>query len=334
MKKTTEKNNVSQQMRVRYYVMNLIYRNSGKSVKIPSSRELAARFGIARSTVQLALEKLVQEKYIISKQGVATVTNPVKSLIYLPDTKVPLIGIKIYEGDAFYYGKGLWGVFSAIANELIERKFYIRLMMDAATTPESIEREINESYLDGLILYNTKLEYYQAVSQKFPCILIRNGDLPEVPSSIILSKKCAIAQMAEILKKENRSRIADVVCQSCQNDEFQVCPSLQKIWPDLKVETVEFSKLPELLQKNPPDALIFREQFAEAIQELVDKNGCDTLLFSRKKTLRDMNYKGYCFSFPFEKVACTAADMLNELLNGTKELPPVVIEAELCRNNQ
>ena len=60
MRKASTDSSITQQMRIRYYVMNLIYRSSGKSVRVPSTRELSRRFGIARSTVQLAFEKLIR----------------------------------------------------------------------------------------------------------------------------------------------------------------------------------------------------------------------------------------------------------------------------------
>ena len=60
---------MTQQMRIRYFVMNLIYHSAGKSVKVPSTRELAERFGIARSTVQLAFEQLIKDGFLVCRQG-------------------------------------------------------------------------------------------------------------------------------------------------------------------------------------------------------------------------------------------------------------------------
>ena len=94
MRKAKMENSLmSQQMRIRYYVMNLIYRSSGKSVKVPSTRELSRRFGIARSTVQLAFEKMIQDGYLICRQGAATMTNPLSGFILQPQTKIPLSGV-------------------------------------------------------------------------------------------------------------------------------------------------------------------------------------------------------------------------------------------------
>ena len=88
---------MTQQMRIRYFVMNLIYHNTGKSVKVPSTRELAKRFGIARSTIQLAFEQLIKEGYLVCRQGAATMTNPLSHFVLQPETRNPLIGVKLYE---------------------------------------------------------------------------------------------------------------------------------------------------------------------------------------------------------------------------------------------
>lgn len=131
---------MTQQMRIRYFVMNLVYHNTGKSVKVPSTRELAKRFGIARSTIQLAFEQLIKEGYLVCRQGAATMTNPLSHFVLQPETRNPLIGVKLYEGDAFYYGANFWRSISSVATELTERGFNIRLLMNAAITPESIDR--------------------------------------------------------------------------------------------------------------------------------------------------------------------------------------------------
>ena len=50
-------------LKIRHYVMNLIYRNSNVSVPIESSRVLETRFSIPRALVRKALEKLIQARF-------------------------------------------------------------------------------------------------------------------------------------------------------------------------------------------------------------------------------------------------------------------------------
>ena len=57
-------------LKIRHYVMGILYHAGNTSVQIMSSRELAAHFGIARSTVSLALKELVDDGFLIPKRGI------------------------------------------------------------------------------------------------------------------------------------------------------------------------------------------------------------------------------------------------------------------------
>ena len=83
----TDKRNISsgnrsegqQVLRVWNYVMNIIYHNPGKIVRVPSSRQLAQTLQMSRSTVNLTYDKLIKAEYLISRQGSGTYTNPRRS---------------------------------------------------------------------------------------------------------------------------------------------------------------------------------------------------------------------------------------------------------------
>lgn len=342
MQKTNTNGTMTQQMRIRYYVMNLIYRNSGKSVKVPSTRELSKQFGIARSTVQLAFEKLLQEGYLVSRQGAATMTNPRCSFVLQPQTRNPLIGVKLYEGDAFYYGANFWRIISSVATELTERNFNIRLLMNAATTRESINREIQESYLDGVILIDSSTEYIDAARTQLPCVAIGNAPRTGLPAYIRRSEEKAIRQLAGLLRSQNRTRALDIVTGITGGDEFQTRKQLVQLNPSLQFESFNISAssdplagLRERITGNPPDMILHYEQYAESLQRIADESGRDILLVSRKPPAREVYYNGCFFEFPLDRIGRTAVDMLESLLAGEKELPVQLIEAELnTRMNQ
>ncbi|HBJ95196.1 MAG TPA: hypothetical protein DDZ11_01530, partial [Lentisphaeria bacterium] len=320
---------MTQQMRIRYFVMNLIYHNTGKSVKVPSTRELAKRFGIARSTIQLAFEQLIKEGYLVCRQGAATMTNPLSHFVLQPETRNPLIGVKLYEGDAFYYGANFWRAISSVATELTERGFNIRLLMNAATTPESIDREVHESYLDGMILIDTGLEYINAARQAMPCVVIANSPLPDLPAQVLRSQEQAIRHLSRLLHTRNCTRGINVTNPLNNHDDYQVVRRLAEYNPDLAFRDLALEDIRKEMQENPPDVIVHFEQYAEILQKLVDESGRDILLVSRKAPVRDQYYNGYYFDFPMERMGRTAVDMLETLLAGQKSLPVRTIEAEL-----
>lgn len=325
---------MTQQMRIRYFVMNLIYHNTGKSVKVPSTRELAKRFGIARSTIQLAFEQLIKEGYLVCRQGAATMTNPLSHFVLQPETRNPLIGVKLYEGDAFYYGANFWRAISSVATELTERGFNIRLLMNAATTPESIDREVHESYLDGMILIDTGLEYINATRQAMPCVVIANSPIPGLPAQVLRSQEQAIRHLSRLLHTKNCTRGINVTNPLNNHDDYQVVQRLAEYNPELAFKDMELDAIRKEVQENPPDVIVHFEQYAEILQKLVDESGHDILLVSRKAPVRDQYYNGYYFDFPMERMGRTAVDMLESLLAGQKSLPVRTIEAELKTRNK
>lgn len=325
---------MTQQMRIRYFVMNLIYHNTGKSVKVPSTRELAKRFGIARSTIQLAFEQLIKEGYLVCRQGAATMTNPLSHFVLQPETRNPLIGVKLYEGDAFYYGANFWRAISSVATELTERGFNIRLLMNAATTPESIDREVHESYLDGMILIDTGLEYINAARQAMPCVVIANSPLPDLPAQVLRSQEQAIRHLSRLLHTRNCTRGINVTNPLNNHDDYQVVRRLAEYNPDLAFRDLALEDIRKEMQENPPDVIVHFEQYAEILQKLVDESGRDILLVSRKAPVRDQYYNGYYFDFPMERMGRTAVDMLESLLAGQKSLSVRTIEAELKTRNK
>lgn len=337
MQKTN--NSMTQQMRIRFYVMNLIYHNSGRSVRVPSTRELSRQFGIARSTVQLAFEKLLKDGYLISRQGAATMTNPLSHFVLQPQTRNPLIGVKLYEGDAFYYGANFWRAISSVATELTERNFNIRLLMNAATSAESIEREIRESYLDGIVLIDSSPEYQEAARRQLPCVVIGNHRRPELSAYIRRSKEKATAELAGILRGRSCVHGLDLVNEINANDEFHTQEQLVRLCPGLTFDRFDVGSaadplpaLRERILRNPPGVILHYEQYAECLQQLLDECGADTLLVSRKAPARDVRYHGLRFEFPVCRIAQIAVDMLEALLAGEKPQQQIV-EAELKTGN-
>lgn len=337
MRKAKMENSLmSQQMRIRYYVMNLIYRSSGKSVKVPSTRELSRRFGIARSTVQLAFEKMIQDGYLICRQGAATMTNPLSGFILQPQTKNPLIGVKLHKGDAFYYGSHFWRTLSSVAEELTERNFNIRLLMSAATTTESIRREIEESYLDGVILIDTSMEYINAARKQLPCCVVIGGEIPEnFPSSIRRSSEAAVRKLAELTAERKMTRILNLGG-ALTEEQLRIQERLCELNPALKMESCDPNAVPDLaswvrerLLKDPPELILHFEAYAEFLQEMVEESGREILLISRHPPAEKVHYHGLVFEYPLERIAVEAADLLERMLGGEMDLPQSVVEAEL-----
>lgn len=108
---------------LRHYIVSLRYRHPGEAFPIPSSRELAEMFGIARSTVTLELKAMTEDGIIIGKRGIGTFTNPMLEYIFPQGQKaLPLIGLLCGDGRIFYHDSYSWNLISQIGQELTLRQ--------------------------------------------------------------------------------------------------------------------------------------------------------------------------------------------------------------------
>lgn len=108
---------------MRHYIVGLRYRHPGEAFPIPSSRELAEMFGIARSTVTLELKAMTEDGIIIGKRGIGTFTNPRLEYIFPQGQEaLPLIGLLCGDGRMFYHDNYSWNLISQIGQELTLRQ--------------------------------------------------------------------------------------------------------------------------------------------------------------------------------------------------------------------
>ena len=108
---------------MRHYIVGLRYRHPGEAFPIPSSRELAEMFGIARSTVTLELKAMTEDGIIIGKRGIGTFTNPMLEYIFPQGQKaLPLIGLLCGDGRMFFHDSYSWNLISQIGQELTLRQ--------------------------------------------------------------------------------------------------------------------------------------------------------------------------------------------------------------------
>ena len=63
-------------MRIRHYVLDWLSSTEGSGRKLPSSREIAARFNVSQPTVVKALQELIREGFLINLPRVGIFSNP------------------------------------------------------------------------------------------------------------------------------------------------------------------------------------------------------------------------------------------------------------------
>ena len=164
-----------------FRVMSIYYQSENRIVRVPSSNELAKEFGIAGTTVRLALKKLEKEGYLIMRKGSGTFTNPVRAASAGMNRKKPLIGLLLLTGDLFFYPPPLLEIVSVFSDVLSRMDWNVRFVTERCTSPEEAEIVLRHSYLDGLICISVGEGVAEKAAELLPTVNL-NFDLDKVPS--------------------------------------------------------------------------------------------------------------------------------------------------------
>ena len=169
---------VSEYMKIRRYVVNLIYKARGKSIQVPTILELAKQFGVSHATVSKAMKELTTEGFIIGRRGIGSFTNPRLSAAG-GIRELPVIGILMEDGMGVHFDKYLAPILGQMLQQLVCLPATVHLLTLGSLDPEVMHREIVNEQLDGL-LWNCPEERGVEVARR-----LRRDGLPVV----LLGKK-------------------------------------------------------------------------------------------------------------------------------------------------
>ncbi|MBS1369574.1 MAG: GntR family transcriptional regulator [Lentisphaeria bacterium] len=318
-----EKNAVmSEVTRVRLHIMEIIYRNSTKSVMIPSVRTLAAGFGIARSTVQLALEELSRQGYVIGKPGIGTFTNPQKGFSLLADAP-PLIGMKVGTGDYFYYGSLTWNLMAHTGISVTDRGWNLRQMNCATPTAEELLAELRDFRFDGLLCIQVPDKLLAAAAAKIP--LVNIGRLTEEVSCVHFRYKPALRELCALLDGEKRRRLLSILPAAVSGRSQTIHAGIRKYAPESELRIIDpqspsaSAALEEALRNDPPDALLLLGQQSPLVSRLMRQYGITPqamLPVATQDVSERMDFPGVHFREPLREGAEAGVELLQQRLCG------------------
>lgn len=140
--------------KIRRYVLRLIYRNTGVEFRMPSSKLLAAKLHVARSTVNVVLKDLRDGGYIRGVNGVGTFTNAWNVPPAGPHPQ-PVVSLLYGDGRMQLYDSFAWNLMAATGNAALRRGFALnaaRVSFDAQKTTNALD-EINDNRCDCLVWF-------------------------------------------------------------------------------------------------------------------------------------------------------------------------------------
>lgn len=324
---------LSEQMKIRYYVMNLIYRSGGQPHRIPSSCELAKKFGVARSTVQLALSTLLEQKFLIGYPGRGTFTNPDQGFILPMEDRTPLIGILEDSGDYFYTSPTAWHCIGAVCEAIASYGYNLHWISDCDPDRVSLDDMFRNYHLDLLINIRYGARCRKPLGNQ-PFMVIGYTDPGPDVCAIRLCHESAFEQILQVLIREKRYRLVNL-CRSGQyvrSDDFfaylkrrapEIPFEIDSVFPEHLEE--EAAVLRSYLNRCTPDAIFLHSQKASQIMEVLNEKTVDLhskcRLFAYEWVPEHVPFLGYCVADPMREVASIVMKMISDSIPHGIPLP-------------
>ena len=307
-------------LKIRHYVMNLIYRNSNASVPVESSRALENRFGVPRALVRKALEKLIQEGYLETRRGIGTFTCPMtwnrfSELLPVP----PLIGILMGDGNNFFHRENEWALYTALGNAALKLGAVHKVVL-SGISEEAIVKEIVESHINALLWARRTVPDAIASGLKeagIPLVLI-GGSHPEA-DSVESDFSDAAATVAEELIREKRRILLSLVQEDWIEEEIRaVGESLRrkKIAFDETNLTGGTAEICAWFENNPPpDLIAVHGTDLIAARRLLQRYGLEArcrILLLEHYPAPPPDFQGICLFRDIEAMTAAGADLLKK----------------------
>lgn len=324
--------------KIRYYVYGLIREHRNESVMIPSSYELAERFGVTRRVAQYELESLIRKGLLIGKHRIGTFTNPLSSYVWflMNEETRPLIGTAYGSGDFFAYSYNALLLNASLYKALAENNCIVHDLHVISKLPQSMAEEILPLNLRALV-WQAKIdpgidELLHHLNEKFP--VVTYGFSCGGISSVVPDYDKVFRKLDGIFKQEKRKTVFSIL-----SDQV-LAKRVESAFPDRKVhhlfQTGEcrdaFERMEEVLKSGVrPDAVFCEDGFVAAAEKLCRKFGIDTKRECRLVSVyayrSDHEFTGYSIHPDFERMADAVVHLIRGHLAG-KEYIPETIEIE------
>jgi len=244
---------IPEYMKVRQYLYNIILKSGSKSEKIPSESMLRKKFGVSRVTVRAAIKGLVDDNFLISRQGVGTFTNPEMNSGILNNSKV--IGVWVGNGKQVTLNTVNTGILNAIKKS--------GMVPELIFSPESNSPtqmvDILKNNVNGVIWQapNLSIEYMNRIfAAGIPLLTIDNSELlPDYIDQAYYSNSSRGKILAKYLYERGHSKI--VFIHNRDRNRFIESPTLtvcrqrlEKLCNEAKVDCISILELDELLEKD------------------------------------------------------------------------------------
>lgn len=308
---------------IQHYIYDLQARSGGESRQLPSSRELAAQFGVSRCTVTRELEKLVRDGVLVTKQGIGTFLAPVAKT---GPAKKRIIGLLFGYGINHCYSEYGWKLIAASGTVLIEHHCLVRPMSISSGEEEGFYQELCENFVDGLIWFAPPEERFpiiRRISRQIPTVVF-GSSVPEECNSLTVDYTEESYQEGKELLREGRSSFWGIM----NNDPGAELylrgyrKALEEAGKRLDPDMIFYatSALPDRLRQalqagKHPDAFLIhspdlREETIRLLQEFQIDFQQQCRLISGSAAMKIPGFAGWCHEQPYREIGEAATELL------------------------
>lgn len=328
-------------LKIRHYVVGVIYHAGERSVQIMSSRNLAKQFGMARSTVSIALKELIDQGYLIPVRGKGNFTNPRKIMTPLPEKMPPLILLVHSDGRSFYYGSQEWESISTIGKAVTDAGCFFRQLTLTSTDEEDLYREIMGAQADGLIWIDS-LPAKESLLRR-----LSESGLPVVSDSISVSSvntvvfdtRSACRKIGERLARERKTNLLYCLGEWYRENDLppireafaEAGIPLQVTFCDSSEGPLEREVLSRYLLEKRWDAVFSQPQHIPLLEHTIAQLGIEPPELLARLRMKHAGEEKLEFRFPFYERAEKTVKRMMELLNGDQSVRRIQIPMKLVR---
>ena len=281
LKEDSNTTGITKVQKIWNYVISRCLASKEQSTHLPSSNELAKQFKVNRSTVQLALNKLSKDGFIITKRGSGTYTNPTAFCPLSRQNDKGIIGMVTLNGNQFIFSPNQLKSMALYLAEMAEAGYSLRFLNDEFRDKETAQKMLEHAYVDGLICLSGRNEAVRYAASQLPTVNL---------STIVPGVSCIVHNDRKILeefrkKDGNPEQVRSVVLQTFSpNHSFNTALStLSWLQTDMiKVEAsrddiasqlnTAFRECPDWIILDPEFFSLTREQAIKAFGEKTARN--------------------------------------------------------------
>lgn len=327
-------------IRVRQYILEMIYNAAGREILLPSAAEFAGLLGVSRSTVTGVMKELQDYGYIRGVNGVGTFSNP-WMLQQNGASRKSTVGLIYGDGRAIMYDSFAWNMMSAIGNSVLNHRDTLTVLHTSGHNEGAIFGEIHEHKFDTLVWITPwhssaakEFVTFMRNSQRGIIMVPYDNMVPHsdtesfagLTSSVCLDYYQAGKEFAKALLAEGRKTLYYIF--DDRNDATRIkgiedaCAEAGaklniRIFPMPRDRALYVDLEDALKSGKCPDAIFAYGENLKSVQDICGRHGVDTRercrLLAESHQIDPADFNGYAMEMDFRSLGENVADLADRM---------------------